>query len=117
MSAQEKTMIGVIGVREAEILASKLAVEGIEIQSVYSHASCKSGCSPSKEIWAHAGDIPAIQQIMRDDHLKTLAEMGVDPNQVHQVFDPLKPTAICPACGVEFQTSATECPDCGLGFG
>jgi len=71
----------------------------------------------SKEILAHVGDIGAIQQIMRDDHLKTLAEMGVAPGQVHQVFDPLNPTAICPACGVEFQTSATECPDFGLVFG
>ena len=117
MSAEEKTMIGVVGVRDAEILASRLASEGIEVHAVYSHASCKSGCSPTKEIWAHAGDIAAIQQIMRDEHFKTLAEMGVDAKQVHQVFDPLKPTAICPACGVEFETSKTECPDCGLGFG
>lgn len=116
MQADDKKLLGVIGARDAEILESKLAKHGIQIATIYNHSSCKTGCSPSKEIWAHPEDIATIQKIIHDDHLKTLEEMGADLNQLNQVFDPQNASAICPACGTEFSTRMTECPDCGLAF-
>jgi hypothetical protein len=117
MSADEKKMIGMIGARDAEILESRLAKHGIEVATIYNHSTCKTGCSPSKEIWAHAEDIPVIQQIIHDEHVKVLQDMGADMERINQVFDPENPTAVCPACGTEFSTHLGECSDCGLAFG
>lgn len=117
MVADEKIMIGMIGARDAEILESRLAKHGIEVATIFNHTTCKTGCSPSKEIWAHSEDVGAIQQILHQEHIKMLEEMGANPDQINQVFDPTNPLAICPACGTEFATSMQQCPDCGLAFG
>ena len=53
MNPDEKVLLAVMGVREAEILSSRLSSQGITIATVYNHSTCTSGCSPSKEIWDH----------------------------------------------------------------
>lgn len=117
MDSDSKKMIGLLGVRDAELLESRLAKEGIQIATIFNHSTCKTGCSPSKEIWAHAEDVHEIQKILLDEHLKVLTEMGVSLEQINQVFDPANPSAVCPACGTEFSTTNLECPECGLAFG
>lgn len=116
MEPQDKVLLGVVGVRDAEVLEAKLASQGITIATMFNHSTCKSGCSPSKEIWAHAEDVPEIQRLIRDEHMAMLAEMGVDFEQVNKVYDPSLTEATCPACGTDFSTKLTECPECGLGF-
>ena len=113
---QDKVLLGVVGVGDADMLESKLASQGIVIASIYNHSTCKSGCSPSKEIWAHVEDVPVIQKMIHDEHLAMLKNMGVDLEQVSKVYDPSMDEATCPACGTGFSTKFTECPECGLGF-
>ena len=69
------------------------------------------------ELWACPEDIPAIQELMREEEARNRQGLNYDPEQAAQVFDPSKDTAVCPACGTEFATSSTECPDCGLVIG
>ena len=85
--------------------------------TITNHSTCKTGCSPTKEIWAHPDDVIAIQQALHARHIRTLQDMGADLELINQVFDPGKSTAICPACGTEFSTKESQCPECELAFG
>lgn len=116
MNPQDKVLLGVIGARDAEILESQLSAQGIAVATIYNHSSCTSGCSPSKEIWAHAEDVPAIQKHMIKERLAMLEDMGVSLEQINQVYDSNELQATCPACGEIFKTTHTECPECGLRF-
>ena len=116
MNADNKTLLGVIPAMDADILTSQLAKVGIDILTIFNHSTCKTGCSPSKEIWARPEDVTSIQHFMEDRHLRALKDLGADLDQIHQVFDPSKPTAICPACGVTFGTDLMQCPECELVF-
>jgi hypothetical protein len=112
----DKVMIGIIAAMDAERLESRLARAGIEIATMYNHSSCKTGCSPSKEIWAHVDDVPAIQQLIHDEHLAALQDLGVTPEQINRIYDTSKSDATCPACQTIFSTKLSECPECGLVF-
>jgi hypothetical protein len=116
METQNKQLLGVIPANEADILQSKLSRAGVEIVTIFNHSSCKTGCSPSKEIWAHPLDVKFIQEHIQELHFKSLVEMGADIGQINQVFDTSKETALCPACGFEFSTTLTVCPECELVF-
>ena len=116
MSAEQKTLLGIVPASDADILASQLSKSGVMITTIFNHSSCKGGCAPSKEIWAHPDDVGFIQKFMVERHQQSLKDMGVDLDQINQVFDPSKPTAVCPACGTTFSTSLTQCPECELAF-
>ncbi len=116
METQDKKLLGTMPANEADILRSKLARVGVDIVTIFNHSSCKTGCSPSKEIWANPMDLQFIQEHLQELHIKSLVEMGADLNLVNQVFDTSKATALCPACGTEFSTSVTVCPECELVF-
>ena len=117
MIQEEKTLLGIISASEAEIITNVLSEAGIDVLAVTNHSSCTTGCTPSKEVWAHPTDVAAIHQILQQRHMRTMQEMGADLEQINQVFDPAKATAICPACGTEFSTKETQCPECELAFG
>jgi hypothetical protein len=117
MDSTDKTLLGVIPAMDADILTSQLSRAGVDVLTVFNHSTCKSGCSPSKEIWVHPEDLLFIQRFMSDRHMQALKDLGADLEQISQVFDPSKPTAICPACGTTFTTDLTNCPDCDLVFG
>ena len=116
MNQDDKVLLGLMGAREAEALESRLAGQGLHIATIYNHSTCKSGCSPSKEIWARGEDVPLIQQLLHDDRLAMLKDLGVNPDQLNQVYDPDQEHAKCPACGFDFSTKHKECPECGLTF-
>lgn len=116
MNPNEKVMLGVLAVREAEILEAKLSAQGITVATIYNHSTCTTGCSPSKEIWAHAEDVPLIQSHIMQDRLAVLEEMGVNLEQISKVYNPSEPEATCPACGMSFSTTNEACPECGLRF-
>lgn len=115
--AAGKTLLGQLAARDAEILQARLNKHGIDVVAIFSHSTCKTGCTPSKEIWAHPEDVAAIQTIMMNERLAALKDLGADLNLINEVFDPTKESAICPACGTNFETSRTDCPDCGLVLG
>jgi hypothetical protein len=116
MKTEQKTLLGILPAMDADVLASQLSKEGVAITTMFNHSSCNGGCAPSKEIWVHPADVVFIQQFMVDRHMRVLQEMGADLDQVNQVFDPSKPTAVCPACGTTFSTHQTQCPECDLVF-
>ncbi len=112
----EKTLFGIIPAGEADIVAKHLAQEGIDVVAITNHSTCKTGCSPSKEIWVHPDDVATIQRVLHSRHMRTLEGMGADLELINQVFDPGQATAICPACGTEFSTKESQCPECELAF-
>lgn len=109
-------MLGILAVRDAERLRSRMEREGVTVVLAYNHSTCKTGCSPSQEIWAHPDDVETIGAVMQKERMAVLQDLGADPELLEQVFDTSKATATCPACGTEFATTAAECPECGLGF-
>jgi hypothetical protein len=116
MSPDDKVLLAVLGVRDAEMLASRLGAQGINIATIYNHSTCTTGCSPSKEIWAHVDDVPVIKRCIQEERLAMLNEMGVNLEQIEKVYDPSQGEATCPACGTCFLTAHEACPECGLQF-
>jgi hypothetical protein len=116
MSSDAKIMVGTLGLRDAEHLRARMSREGIEILTVHNRATCTSGCSTTVEVWVHPADLSDIQRLMAEARQKELEGLGADPQLIDQVYDPDQATAVCPACGTEFETSSDACPDCGLGF-
>ena len=117
MSDVEKTMVGILPAREAELLRSKLARAGIDVACIYNHSTCTTGCSPSMELWAHPDDVGSIRQFVEDSRAQIMKELGADLSIINEVFDSSKPEATCPACGTLFKTTNVQCPECGLQFG
>lgn len=120
MSSQDddKICIGVLSSNDANRLKSLLAQKEIEIALLFNHATCTSGCrgSGSVELWANKSDVEEIVKTFQGEKSRILDGFDFNPEIVNQVFDPSQETAICPACGTKFQTTLSECPDCGLGF-
>ena len=112
----EKELVGLLPARDAEILKTNMEKHGIEIMAITNNASCKSGCTPSKEVWAHPTDVQTIHTLILRQRLEALADLGADVRLLNEVFDPSQPQATCPACGSKFETSLGSCSDCGLNF-
>ena len=55
--------------------------------------------------------------IIEEEHRKATALEHHDRETADAVFNPQAGMACCPACGCNFQTTETTCPDCGLSFG
>lgn len=112
----EKQMLAVLPVHEAEWLQVVLAKEGIDVAATSNNASCRSGCSPTKEVWARPEDVFAIEKIIVNERMQMLADMGANISLMNQIFDPTAALATCPACGFTFETTNSQCSDCGLNF-
>ena len=112
----EKVLLGTAPVVIANRYRDLLATESIDIALAYNASTCKTGCSHTMEIWAEAKDVEHVVAFIQKDSSRNFAGLEFDPSVVTQVFDTSKDEAQCPACGTLFKTSATECPDCGLGF-
>jgi hypothetical protein len=116
MDSPHKILVGIVSAVNADILSSQLAKAGVQVVTVFNHSTCRGGCAPSKEIWAHPDDASFIQGFMDECYRRDLLDLGADPKQVGQVFDLDKPSAICPACGATFSTTQHQCPQCELAF-
>jgi len=116
MSELERVFIGIMDLVSAKRLRDKLAERGIEIELGHNKQTCTSGCRVTVEVWAKSHDIPKVQEVLAEERMKLLEGLDFNPDQVSQVFDPKKETAVCPACGARFSTENKECPECGLVF-
>jgi hypothetical protein len=115
MSA-DKVLLGTAPVVIANRYKDLLAEQSIPLALAYNASTCKTGCSHTMEIWADAKDAEHVVAFIQKDSSRNFAGLEFDPSVVNQVFDTSKDDAQCPACGTVFKTSASECPDCGLGF-
>lgn len=109
--------LGTIDLTEGKRLKYALAEHRkIELQLVSNPETCQSGgCGAKVEIYAKVRDVEAFREYVQSERAAILEGLEV-PEHTNSVYDDQATEAICPACGEKFATSATECPECGLGF-
>lgn len=94
-----------------------LAREGVTAELVHNPQTCQSGCRTTVEIWVPRADLETVKKVLQQEEARNWQGLDFDPELLGQVFDPNKDQATCPACGTQFSTSHSECPDCGLNVG
>ncbi len=116
MTDTAKICLGKASQLEAEQFKSLMAKSSIEVALVHNASTCSKGCSIQLEIWAHPDDLPAIQETLTTNKIKSFEDQHYNPDLLDAVFDPEAEIATCPACATSFKTSHAECPECGLRF-
>jgi hypothetical protein len=116
MQSQDKMYLGTQELTAAERLRSELSLRGVDLKLMHNAQTCNKGCSITVEVWAHPDDLPAINQVLAEQHQRLMAGLEYDAKLFEEVFDPSKAEATCPCCGTSFATSEQACPDCGLVF-
>lgn len=118
MSDDKMILIGIIELQEAKRLKSRLAERDVALELVANPETCSSGkCKPtSVEVYVREEDSHVVKTFLTEERNRLLAGLGAGSSSEEEVFDEQKETANCPACGTEFSTKLSECPDCGLGF-
>lgn len=109
--------IAVMGLNEAKDFQKKLKERSIDLVLNHDESSCTRGCAVTVEVHAKESDIPQIQEVYSENYMKSLDGLSFDSKIVNSVYDTSKGEATCPACGFNFSTTNTECPDCGLVLG
>lgn len=114
----ELHFLGSADYQEAKRLQVALREKGIRIELV-SHPEKRTSrtCKPMIEMFAREADVPLVIDFIRQEKLRDLGDLEIDPSLINEVFDETQETARCPACGDTFSTRLNECPGCGLGFG
>lgn len=114
----EKVLVGRTELAEAKRLSSLLKLRGVAIEMASpAEADCTTkSCSTQVDLFVSPNDVEKFKELLTQERHKILSGLDVDAGRIDQVYDSEKASAQCPACGTEFSTSLTECPDCGLGF-
>lgn len=113
----ELIKLAVMGLNDAKDLKRDCEKRGVEIVLNHNDQTCNRGCSVTVEVHAAQDDLPIIQEIYSEKYSKLLQGHDVDIDVINSVFDPGQDMATCPACGFNFSTTNSECPDCGLMLG
>lgn len=113
----EPLRIAVMPINEAKSFQDDLLKEGVELVLNHNEQTCTRGCSVTVEVLGYEKDIPKIIEKYENNYKKLLDGHDVNLEIINSVFDPNKATATCPACGTDFATTHTECPECGLFIG
>ena len=117
MSHPDLELLGIMGLADADRLGYMMKDKGVTIEKLFNKATCSSGsCGASVEVWYYKEDKQLVLRTLEEHRELQLSHLGVESDIESSVYDPSKETAICPACGHEFSTTNTECPDCGLNF-
>lgn len=113
----EEVLLGVMNLQEAKNHQIRLKEQGIIIHLKSNEKTCTTGCKVTVEVWGLEKDSEQLMKYFRDDYMKHV--MGHEPNveYLSQVFDANASETICQACGANFATTLSECPDCGLCYG
>lgn len=113
----EAVRIAVMPINEAKSFQDDLLKDGVELVLNHNEQTCTRGCTVTVEVLGYEKDIPKIIEKYESNYKKLLDGLDVNWEVANSVFDPSKATATCPACGTEFATTYTECPECGLFLG
>jgi len=113
----EPLRIAVLPLQDAKDLQNDLAKQNIEIVLNHNDQTCNRGCSITVEVLGFEKDMPIIAKTYQENFQKLTEGHEVNWEVASAVFDTSKDLATCPACGHEFATTNTECPDCGLCLG
>ena len=116
--SSSQVLMGIIDLQEAKRIRGHLGEKGIKLVLLGNPETCQTGsCGPTVEVWVEMDDLEVVKAFLAQERAKLFHGLNVDPALQGTVFDPEAETAQCPACGTVFSTRASECPDCGLGFG
>lgn len=113
----EPLRIAVLPLNDAKNLQDDLQKVGVELVLNHNEQTCTRGCTITVEVLGYEKDLPQIIEVYESNYKKLAEGHDVNWEVANAVFDPNKSTAICPACGHEFATTHTECPECGLFLG
>lgn len=113
----EMKKLAVMGLQEAKDFQTALKKEGVEVILNHDDETCTRGCAVTVEMLGREEDMEIIQSVYTRSFQKLLEGLEFDPEVINSVYDTSKGEATCPACGHNFSTSKTECPDCGLVLG
>lgn len=109
--------ITVMGLQEAKDFQGELRKEGVELVLNHDDSTCTRGCAVTVELLGKESDFEKIQEVYSRSFNKMLEGMDFDPEIISSVYDNSQASATCPACGHNFATTNSECPDCGLVLG
>ena len=110
-------LFGVMSVADADRLQGQLRKFGARMEKLFNQATCSSGgCGSSVEVWIYKEDVEQVKQAIVAQQQKNLSGLNFNPDLLTEVYDSSKETATCPACGTNFSTKLSECPECGLCF-
>lgn len=110
----EMIKIAVMPLQEAKSFQDQLMQRGVSIQLEHNEKTCTRGCTVTVEVIGQQQDLPLIAEVYQSNFAKLLEGHEVNLDIMNAVFDPNQKTATCPACGTNFATSSSECPECGL---
>lgn len=112
-----------VGIQKGPLLQMQMAQallkrEGIPSLAAAESGSCGSGgCGgPSLVIQVRRADAEEAMAVLAREHLRATGLQEHDLVLAEAVFDAAAESALCPACGCQFSTAQTACPDCGLCF-
>jgi len=110
VSESDFALIATASVDEAIKLRDRIKEDlGIDLL-LERNPECKGGgCAVKIDVYVDRENESSLKAYFEKKQNEALADPAA--------YDPSKEHARCPACGTEFSTRLTECPDCGLGFG
>ncbi|OGR07126.1 MAG: hypothetical protein A2511_11245 [Deltaproteobacteria bacterium RIFOXYD12_FULL_50_9] len=98
-------------------LQKRLEAERIGTMLKGDESACGKGCCPSVFfLLVRRDDARDALNIVEAEHIRLTGLSSQELVRSDAVFDPQREAAACPACGHVFETSRTECPECGLCF-
>lgn len=103
---------------QMQTMQAVLKRAGIPSLAAAESGSCGSGScgGPNLLIQIRRSDLEAAQAVLVREHLRATGLQEHDLVPAEAVFDAAAESALCPACGCQFSTAQTACPDCGLCF-
>jgi hypothetical protein len=111
-----KLVLGTLPIEEAKRLQDQLKNKNITVFLDHNPSTCSRGCSVTVEASCYEKDIKEVSGLLNSNFKEMMADHDVKWELLNETFDPNKNQATCPACGTKFNTSSSECPDCGLCF-
>ena len=102
---------------DLKMLETAFQGENIGMLIVGDEGGCNKGCCPTSFfLQVRREDARAATMLVQEDFHQVTGLADYDTTHCDAVFNQDASHANCPACGFEFETSATTCPDCGLCF-
>jgi len=104
--------------QDVKRLEAKLISVNIGTMIVKDGGGCGQGCcAPEVELKIRREDGEAAIKIMETDFDEMTGALDFIHSFDDHGFDPNNADTTCPACGCNFSTQNSACPDCGLCFG
>jgi hypothetical protein len=110
----EPIRLAVMPLVDAKTFQDDLSKDGVEIILNHNEQTCTRGCAVTVEVLGYEKDLELISNKYKENYEQMTQGHDVNWEIANAVFDPNSAEATCPACGFNFSTDKSECPDCGL---